>query len=32
MTAFADPAVRVTGISAAAASGGFTVHATATLR
>jgi hypothetical protein len=32
VTAFAEPDVHVTGISAAAVSGGFTVRATATLR
>ena len=32
VTAFADPAVRVTGVTAAAVPGGFTVRATGTLR
>jgi hypothetical protein len=32
VTAFSDPDVRVTGVSAAPAPGGFTVRATATLR
>jgi hypothetical protein len=32
ITAFSDPAVRVTGVSAAAVNGGFTVRATGTLR
>lgn len=32
ITVFRDPAVRVTGVSAAPATGGFTVRATATLR
>jgi hypothetical protein len=32
VTAFSDPAVRVTGVSAVAVPGGFTVRATGTLR